>query len=86
VYQLGEEGPIVGAISNQHSDVRNQFVLPLRRLTAVSMKCACHPKSMVIRCVIFSYTSIINHFIRDPKRYPGIIPLLAIDNPLIIIQ
>ena len=43
MYQLGEEGPFVGAISNQQSDVRNWFVLPLRRLTAVSMKCACHP-------------------------------------------
>jgi hypothetical protein len=43
-YQLGEEEAFVDARRNQQSSVPNQLVLHVRRLTALSMKCACHPQ------------------------------------------
>jgi hypothetical protein len=66
VYQRGEDRTFVGAASNQQSGIRNRLVLHLRGFTAVSMKCACHEKYIIIiQCVIFNYITI--HFIRYPK-------------------
>jgi len=66
VFQRGEEGAFVGAVSHQQSGVRNRFVFYVWRLAAVSVKCVCHPKV----CCFYSMCYFLlyyNYFIRNSK-------------------